>query len=87
MKDNIIARIKVKSASKTKTYKASLKRWLSKPITFESIDGVEFSDQMVLATVEFDKDHCIYVLLPEEVFEMGTPDYYVKTLKEKNEKR
>lgn len=49
-------------------YKASLKKWLTKNIIFERINHAKFTNEMVLAVVEFDKDNCIYVLLPEAVF-------------------
>jgi len=49
-------------------YKTNMNKWLSKEITFEKIDYAEFSDLMVMATIEFDKDNCIYVLVPEKIF-------------------
>lgn len=51
-----------------KTYKTSLKKWLTKKIEFRQIDHAVFSDKMVYAVVEFDKDHCIHILLEENVF-------------------
>lgn len=69
LKTNMIqAKIKYPSSNKDWNYKASLKKWLSKEIEFSKIDGAKFSNSMVLGVVEFDKDHCIYVLLPENVF-------------------
>lgn len=52
-----------------RTYKTSLKKWLSKKIEFDEMNRSEFSDGMLLSVVEFDKDHCIYVLIPRSVFD------------------
>ena len=47
----------------------SLDNWLKKKnMTFDEIDSISIGDRFMVATVEFDKDHCIYVLLPKEVF-------------------
>ncbi len=50
-------------------YKTNLKKWLSKTLEFEYIDYAKFTNKMRLATVEFDKDNTIYILLPEDVFQ------------------
>jgi len=60
--------IKYLKSNKPWDYKVSLKKWLNKDIEFSKIGYANFSDLMVLGVVEFDKDHCIYVLLPENVF-------------------
>ena len=65
---SIIVREKVPSKKRAKTYTTNIKKWLGKTLTFNKTDGIEFSDKMVMATVEFDKDHCLYVLMEEESF-------------------
>ena len=65
---NIQARISYKNPKTSKSYTTSLKIWLTKKIDFHSIKKASFTDKMVLSVVEFDKDNCIYVLLPEAVF-------------------
>ena len=56
-------------------YTTNLDPWLKgKVLEFEPIKYAKF-DKMALSVVEFDKDNCIYILLPEEVFKanMGMP--------------
>ena len=65
---NIQARISYKVEKLPVVYKTSMKQWLTKKIVFERINYAKFTKEMVLAVVEFDKDNCIYVLLPEGVF-------------------
>jgi hypothetical protein len=65
---NIQARISYKVEKSPVSYKASMKQWLTKKIMFERINYAKFTKEMVLAVVEFDKDNCIYVLVPEAVF-------------------
>lgn len=51
------------------SYSANLKRWLSSDIRFHHIEQAIFTEQMVLGTVEFDRDHTFYVLIPRTVFQ------------------
>lgn len=49
-------------------YSTSLRKWLEKRLEFSKINKAEFSNHFVMASIEFDKDHSIYVLVPEEIF-------------------
>lgn len=50
-------------------FTTNLDKWLKgKELKFEPIKNATFG-KMTLCIVEFDKDNCIYILLPEEVFE------------------
>lgn len=51
-----------------KKYVTSLKKWLSKDLVFHPITHANFTEEMVLATVSFDKDNTIYILVPENIF-------------------
>jgi hypothetical protein len=64
----IQSKIKYPKSNKAWDYKTNLSKWLSKDIEFDKIIKAEFTDAMVLGVVEFDKDNCIYVLVPEEIF-------------------
>lgn len=64
---NIEAVVGVAGGKQVK-YKTKLTHWLSKDLVFEKIVYAKFSDSMVMAVVQFDKDHCIYVLVPEDIF-------------------
>jgi len=47
---------------------ARLDYWLKgKDLEFTPVKYAKFG-KMALSIVEFDKDHCIYILLPEDVF-------------------
>ena len=63
-----IARIKYKSVGKTKIYKANLKKWLSKKIQFDNVKSANFKNGMCVGIVEFDKNNCIYLIVPEDIF-------------------
>uniref|UniRef100_A0A6M3JGW5 Uncharacterized protein n=1 Tax=viral metagenome TaxID=1070528 RepID=A0A6M3JGW5_9ZZZZ len=66
---NIEARIDYKpSGKKDWDYQTSLSKWLKGKLDFCKIDEATFTDKMVIATVAFDKDHTIYILVPEDIF-------------------
>lgn len=68
---NYSAKFKIppkKKGEQQPLYTTSMRKWLEKPLEFDRIDGAEFKKGYVLATVPFDKDHIIYVLIEEEVF-------------------
>jgi len=68
--DNIIAKIGYYSKNEhpVKNYKTNLDMWLKgKQLEFSPVKYAEFG-KMALSVVEFDKDHCIYILLEEDVF-------------------
>ena len=62
------ARIKYPNSLTCWDYKTNLKKWFNEDVEFSRINGATFSKSMVLAVIEFDKDHCIYVLVPEDIF-------------------
>ncbi len=64
----VLAVINFTKEADPSAYTASLKLWLSDDIDFHPIEQAVFGDAMVLGVVEFDSEHCIYVLIPEEVF-------------------
>lgn len=66
---NIQARISYKNPKNSLSVTTSLSRWLRKKIDFHSIKKASFSEDMLLSVVEFDKNHCIYVLLPKDLFQ------------------
>ncbi len=87
MLKNIFARIGYygKGEHRPDLYKANLDIWLKgKKLEFDPVKYAKFG-KSVLSVVEFDKDHCIYIVLPEDVFQSDKdlPDYYVHGLKEK----
>lgn len=50
-------------------FTTKLDLWLKgKDIEFSPIKGAKFNKGMTMAVVEFDKDHCIYILLEEDCF-------------------
>lgn len=50
-------------------FTTNLDKWLKgKELKFEPIKNARFIDGMTLCVVEFNKDNCIYILLPENVF-------------------
>ena len=65
----IQARISYKNPKNSLSVTMSLKQWLTKKIDFHSIKKASFSEDMLLSVVEFDKDHCIYILLPKDLFQ------------------
>lgn len=70
--NNIIARIGYygKNEHTVKNYKTNLDLWLKgKQLEFDPIKYADFG-KMALAVVEFDKDHCIYILLEEDCFKL-----------------
>ena len=75
---NIQARISYKVEKLPVAYEASMKQWLTKKIMFKRINYAKFTNDMVLAVVEFDKNNCIYVLLPKAVFK--NYKYYIEEL-------
>lgn len=64
----IEAELTYKKSANGFDYKTSLKQWLSGEMEFSKIEQARFSDKMVLATVAFDKDHTIYIVVPEDIF-------------------
>ena len=51
-------------------FKTNLDKWLKgKELEFSPVKYAKFG-KMTLSVVEFDKDHSIYILLPEEVFNL-----------------
>jgi hypothetical protein len=48
-------------------YTTKLDPWLKGELEFTPVKYAKF-EKMTLSVVEFDKDHCIYILLPESVF-------------------
>ena len=56
----------VKPKNQTNFYNVDLPQLNEKVLEFSSIDHAHFYDGMVMASVEFDKDNTIYVLVPEE---------------------
>lgn len=67
---NILVRIGVKPNKETKTCVTNLDKWLAKKnIKFESVSYVSFESEVMLATVEFDRNNVIYIILPKNVFE------------------
>lgn len=70
---SIFAKLGISKKSETRKYSTNLDRWLKGvQLDFESIDYASFEEGAVLATVEFDKDNTIYIILPEEVFKEET---------------
>lgn len=66
----ILVRIGVKPNKDTKVCVTNLDEWLSgKNIKFESVDFARFENEVMLATIEFDKNNMIYIILPTRVFE------------------
>lgn len=50
-------------------YATKLDQWLKgKKLEFSPIKGATFNKGMTMAIVEFDKDHCIYILMEEDCF-------------------
>ena len=71
---NIIAKINYfgKNEHIVDHYTTKLDLWLKgKEIEFSPIKGAKFGKGMTMAVVEFDKDHCIYILLEENCFKKG----------------
>ncbi len=65
---NIQSRIGISSEPHA-VYTTNLKKWLSKALEFEYVDYAKFTNKMRLATVEFDKNNTIYILISEDVFQ------------------
>ena len=65
---NTLVKIGVKSKKDTKVCVTNLDKWLAKKnLRFEEVNYANFGEVM-LATVEFDKDNTIYIILPKAVF-------------------
>lgn len=65
----IHAVVKYQESDNDWDYKTKLKHWLSDDLEFSKIERAEFNDYMVLATVKFDDDNTIWVLVPEDIFQ------------------
>lgn len=68
MAGNIECVIKYKTQKKAKRYTAELSQWLKGQLDFTTISKATFTENMCLAVLEFDQDHCIYILVPESIF-------------------
>lgn len=70
---NIISKIKYygKDEHTVHHFTTNLDAWLSgKSLEFSPIKGAKFNKGMTLAVREFDKDHCIYILMEEDCFKV-----------------
>ena len=68
MEDTIEATIKY--TTKGKKCVTNLDEWLKgENIEFNEVDYVNFKESM-LSVVMFDKDHCIYVVMPKDCFKV-----------------
>ncbi len=84
LKEDESVRIKYPASKREWDFKTSFKEWLSGELEFSGIEGVEFGKGFSLATVEWDVDTTMYVIVPTTVFSMekGTPKVGEKQNKE-----